>query len=134
VTISQAALLLEPVPVAAHRTERRVWVEGRGIMRAPGVPVSRSPLTQVVATSDSISPAAFTAAPPESRAAALNLTGFVRQNIDREAQGDALHWLALLLWGEQSDPVFGYAAFGSRTSATPPRLRLMLTVPLEENL
>lgn len=108
-------------------------VEGRGILRAPGVPVSRSPLTQALATTDSISPNAFTAAPAEPGEAALNVTGFVRQNVDRDSDDDPVQWLALLLWGEQSDPVFGYAAFGSRTSAAPPRLRLMLTVPLEEN-
>ncbi len=65
--------------------------------------------------------------------AVLPLTGFIRQNIDREVAGDAVYWLGLLLWGEQSDPVFGYAAFGSTTSAAAPRLRLMLTVPMEEN-
>lgn len=134
VEISQAALLLQPTTVAGHRIERPLQVEGRGVLRAPGVPVNRSPLSLATGTAPALPPEAFAPAPDDDYQGALPLTGFVRQNIEPGEGRETVHWLALVARGEQSSPLFGYAEFGSILSADPPRLRLMVTVPAAEEL
>lgn len=134
VAISQATLLLEPLIVGGRRIERPHRVEGRGILRGPGVPVTRSPLSLVMGTAPALPPEAFSPAPSEAYDAALPITGFIRQNIDPGEGREAVFWLALLAQSEQSPSMFGYAEFGSLQSAVPPRLRLMVTVPAQEEI
>lgn len=134
VTINHAALLLEPLPVGGRRIEGAMRVEGRGILGAAGVPLTRSPLTLSLGRmADSLVSADFTASPPETATASVPVTRYVQQNLAASEDGpDRLEWLALTAVNEQIDPLFGYAVFGSLRSASPPRLHLIVTVPTPE--
>lgn len=135
VQISQAALLLQPLYVAGRRIERPFRFEGRGILMGPGVPLSRSPLSPALTTSRSLEPDAFTAAPEDPDPLALNVTSYIRQVLNPDLAEGPVLWLALVSQTEQTvQALFGYAAFGSTQSTDPPRLRLMVTVPVEEEL
>lgn len=135
VQISQAALLLQPLYVAGRRIERPVRFEARGILRGPGVPLSRSPLSPALTTSGSLDPDAFTVDPDDPEPIALKLTAYIRQIIDPTRGEEPVLWLGLVSQTERTiQSLFGYAAFGSIQSADPPRLRLMVTVPVEEEL
>ncbi len=132
VDINRATLVLRPNTVAGHRIERPLKLEARGILRATGVPVNRSPLSPAVDSSNALPSDAFDGASTESYEAVVPLTGFVRQNIAPGEGREAVAWIALLARAEQSAPLFGYAEFGAALSATPPELRLMVTVESEE--
>lgn len=133
VEVSLASLLLQPLPVGPRRIERPLRVEARALLRAPGVPVNRSPLSTSVGTiEEALAPELFTAA--GSDRSAVPITGYVRRNIEPQDDEDPILWLALLAAAERGDPVFGYAAFASLESPSPPRLRLVVTVPVEEEL
>lgn len=134
VDLNLATLLLRPLPVGPRRIERPLRVEARAVLRAPGVPVSRSALsTSMGAMAEGIAPSAF-AAPAEPTTAAVPITGYIRRNVNPPEGEDPILWVALVAAAEQQSPVFGYAAFGSIRSADPPRLRLVVTVPAEEEL
>lgn len=133
VKISQASLLLRPLAVGSRRIERPFRVEGRAVLRAEGVPVTRSPLSTPLGTmADSVAPALFTGISPEREVVAVPITPYIRRNLDPQGDEDPILWIALLARGEAQAPVFGYASFGSLESATPPQLRLVVTVPLRE--
>lgn len=130
VEVSLAALLLQPLPVAARRIERPMRVEGRAVLRAPGVPVSRSPLSNAFGRMQSaLEPADFTVETSGSPRATVPVTGYVRRNLEPAGDEDPILWIALVAEAEQLSPVFGYASFGSLQSDAPPRLRLVVTVP-----
>lgn len=131
--VNQASLLLQPVPVASRRIERPFRAEARAVLRAPGVPVSRSPLSSALGRmTESLLPDDFTLAPVDPDPALVPITGYVRRNVDPGEGEEPVLWVALLAEAERSAPVFGYAAFGSLQSASPPRLRLVVTVPTRE--
>ena len=133
VEVNLAALLLEPVQVLARRIEKPLGIEGRAVLRAPGVPVTRSALSPVIGgTPTGIDPDLFTADPEEPGRVAIPITAYVRQNLDPPGDGDPVLWLALLAQLEQVAPLFGYAAFASIESDNPPQLRLVVTVPTQE--
>lgn len=134
--VSLATLLLQPMPVGSRRIERPFQMEAREVLRAPGVPVNRSPLsTSAGAMNESLVPEAFLAEDPPPDPSRVPITGYVRRNIDPPGdEQEPVRWLALLSRVEQSAPLFGYAAFGSVQSAAPPRLRLVVTVPIQEEL
>ena len=133
VEISLAALLLQPMAVEARRIERPVRVEARALLRAPGVPVSRSALSTALGIMvQPLDPEIFTLGRPDERAV-VPLTPYLRRNLAPVGDEDPILWVALLAASEQSAPVFGYASFGSLQSAAPPRLRLVVTVPVMED-
>lgn len=133
VDVNLAALLLQPVPVGSRRIERPFRIEARAVLRAAGVPVSRSPLSPALGTMDrTLEPAEFVGGSGGAGRAAVPLTTYVRRNIDPQGDEDPILWVALVAAAEQQAPVFGYGAFGSIQSAQPPRLRLVVTVPAEE--
>lgn len=133
VTVNFAALLLHPVPVAGRRIERPFRIEGRAVLRAPGVPIERSPLTPAIGRMEgTVTPDLFRSAPAALERVAVPVTNYVRQNLSPPGGNDPVLWLALLGELEQSSPVFGYAAFSSIQSANPPQLQLVVTVPSEE--
>lgn len=131
VEVNLAALLLHPLTVTSRRIERPMRVEGRAVLRAPGVPVSRSPLSSAFGRMDNaLDPGEFEAGTAGS--AAVPVTGYVRRNLNPVDDEETIRWIALVVEGEQAAPVFGYASFGSLQSAAPPRLRLVVTVPERE--
>ncbi len=131
-TVNLASLVLHPLAVGSRRIERPYRVEARAILRAPGVPLSRSALAASYGTmAEAIEPAAFTGASPDATAE-IPLTSYIRQNIDPPTEGDPVLWVALLARDERAAPVFGYGAYGGLASAEPPRLRLVVTAPIEE--
>lgn len=133
VNVNLATLLVQPVPVGSRRIERPFRVEARAVLRADGVPVSRSPLSSALGRmSESLVPDAFTVSPEDAGPAAVPITGYVRRNVAPVDDEDPVLWIALLAESERSAPVFGYAAFGSVQSASPPMLRLVVTVPTGE--
>lgn len=135
VEVNQAALLLHPLPVPGRRIERPLRIEGRVVLRAPGVPVERSPLSPTIGITESgISPALFTPGLADPDRVAVPVTTYLRQNLSPPEGGDPVLWLALLAELEQAAPLFGYAAFASLESDNPPQLRLVVTVPTEERL
>lgn len=133
VQINVAALLLQPVPVAGRRIERPLRLESRAVLRAPGVPVSRSALSPAIGlTTALVEPAWFTGSPADPAPVAVPVTNYVRQNLDPSDGVAPVRWMAVLAQGEQQAPVFGYTAFGSLESDTPPQLRLVVTVQTED--
>lgn len=133
VQINLAALLLRPVPVAGRRIERPLRLESRAILRAPGVPVTRSALSPAIGVMpDNVEPDQFTETPAEPGPVAVPLTNYVRQNLDPPEGEDPVRWMAVLAQAEQQAPLFGYTAFGSMESDIPPQLRLVVTVPTED--
>lgn len=133
VQINLAALLLQPLPVAGRRIERPLRLESRAVLRAPGVPVSRSPLSPAIGLmTDAVEPDRFTMSPADTAPVAVPVTNYVRQNLNPPDGQDPIRWMAVLAQGEQQDPLFGYTAFGSLESDTPPQLRLVVTVPTED--
>lgn len=133
VNVNLASLVLQPLPVDSRRIERPMRVEGRVVLRAPGVPITRSALaTSLGRMGQALEPTLFTAAPEAPRAAQVPLTYYVRRNLDPPEGEDAILWVALVGESETGTPVFGYGAFGSMSSDTPPRLRLVVTAPARE--
>lgn len=133
VDVSLATLLLQPERVDGRRIERPFRAEARALLRAPGVPVNRSPLSSALGRmTEALLPDDFTAAPADPAPAAVPITGYVRQSLSPREGEDTVLWIAIIAESERSVPVFGYAAFGSLQSANPPRLRLVVTVPTGE--
>lgn len=135
-TLSLATLLLDPVPVGGHRIELPSQMHGRAILPAPGIPIFRSPLSGPVGfMQDTIPVSLFTPTPPAGVRVAVPITGFVRQLVagvdpDDEDAVPPSEWLALVSTLERA--TFGYMGFASAESATPPRLRLVVSVPNRE--
>lgn len=134
VEISFGALLLKPMAVEARRIERPFRAEVRSLFRAPDVPINRSPLSTTLGIMvEAVEPEAFTVDGPDEWAV-LPLTRYLRQNLDPVGDEQPVLWVALLAASEQSAPVFGYASFGSLQSVSPPRLKLVVTVPAMEDV
>lgn len=132
VEVNLAALLLDPIPVGSRQIERFMRVDSRAILQAPGVPLSRSPMTPPLGRmTDSLTAANFADPLPEAYAASVPITQFVRQALEPDNEEPVL-WLALTVENESDLPIFGYAAFASLQTATPPKLQLVVTVPAGE--
>lgn len=133
VQINLAAILLQPIPVGGRRIERPLNLESRAVLRAPGVPVTRSALSPAIGrTTELVEPDLFTESSLETAPVAVPVTSYVRQTLDPAAGEEPVRWLAVLAQAEQQAPLFGYTAFGSMESDTPPQLRLVVTVPTED--
>lgn len=131
-TLTLATLLLEPSPVAGRRLERPIRIDARAVLSAANVPVFRSPLINVGTMRDSVPVELFAPLPPAGARVAVPITSYVRQLVrEEDPEGDPLPlWLALVATVERG--TFGYAAFSSMESASPPRLRLVVTLPNQE--
>lgn len=132
-SISLASLLLHPRAVQGHRVELPLRIDGRAVLAAPNVPLTRSPLTTPYGfMADSIPTSVFAEASPEDTRVAVPLTTYLRTLVDEggDDREESIAWLALTAFSEGA--TYGYAAFSSMESAFPPRLRLVLTIPNEE--
>ncbi|MBW3554216.1 MAG: hypothetical protein KY466_11925 [Gemmatimonadetes bacterium] len=129
--LTLATLILEPSQVAGRRLERPLRIDARAVLTAANVPVFRSPLTTVGVMRDSVPIELFAPLPPPGATVAVPITGYVRELAVEDDPEDPLPlWLALVAAAERG--TFGYAAFSSMESASPPRLRLVLTIPNQE--
>ena len=134
-TLNLATLMLEPNEVAGRRLEVPIRIDARAVLTTENVPVFRSPLTSALGTSgfrrDSAYVELFAPDPPAGVQVLVPMTTFARQLLREEDPEDPVsYWLALVSSAERG--TFGYASFASMESVTPPRLRLVLTVPNEE--
>ena len=133
-TINYAALLLTPVPASpAYLPIDSVFVDARPVFETPLVPLSRAPLSSVLAgrTFDPIPASAF--ALPGAPVVELAITSFVANLLSPPDDDDALDApdLLALLAAPPESRNFGYAAFASRMAAGAPRLRLIVTFSSE---
>jgi hypothetical protein len=130
VTVNLAALVLRPLPVGSRRVERPYRVEGRAILTAPGVPITRSALTSAFGQMlEAIDPEIFHGEHADA-VAEVPVTSYVAQNIAPSSENERILWMALLTTNELAAPVFGYGAYGGVHSSVPPRLRLVVTAPI----
>jgi hypothetical protein len=127
VTINLASLLVKPVGAGARRVERPVWLEARALMEAPGVPLVRTPLTPPVGPPTDTLPVAWFSGTTAAPTVALPVTAYVRRHLEPDLADAVPLWLALTAGAERTH--FGYMAFAGIQSETPPRLRLVLSVP-----
>lgn len=79
-----------------------------------------------------MTPEMFTGA-PGTGPVAVPVTPYLRRNLRPVDEEEPILWLALLNQFEQSEPIFGYASFWSTGTPQAPRLRLIVTVPAEED-
>lgn len=129
VTVSAANLLVWTAATSGYRTERAMRVEGRAVLEAPTVPLTRSPLSAPFSSSgDTLSEAAFTSG--GSVMARVPVTGFVQRNSNVGDDESPILWLALASAVERT--LFGYGEFGGLGSANAPKLELVVTVPVRK--
>ena len=129
VTVNAANLLLWSQPAGGRRPEGAMRVEGRAVLEAPTVPLTRSPLTQPFGRMDAPWSAEDFAAPAQVMSR-VPITGFIQRNAAVSEEEDAVLWLALTAVGERS--LFGYGEFGGIGSAQPPQLELVVTIPVQK--
>ncbi|MDX1675266.1 MAG: hypothetical protein R3314_10770 [Longimicrobiales bacterium] len=129
VTVNTANLLVWTQPVGGRRVESSMRVEGRAVLEGPGTPLSRSPLSRPFGRmAEGLQTSDFE--PPAATLSRIPITGFVQRNA-RVPEGEVpLLWLALTAVGEKS--LFGYGAFDGVTGTNPPRLELVVTIPVRK--
>lgn len=135
VTMNYAALVLEPSFAGGFRTELPVYLEARGVLETPGVPLVRSPLSlsRRGQMTDSVAAARFSATPADTDPVEVPITTFIRRLVNPDvAESDRESVMALLPYFEGN--AFGYAQFTSANSADPPRLRLVVSVVNPEGI
>jgi hypothetical protein len=127
-TINLATLILQPVPGGPRRAEMPMRLEGRAVLEGPHVALVRAPLTPPIGPpTDTLSTTLFEAPAPDGPVH-IPVTGYVRIQLN-PGDDPVPSWLALTAIGERGQ--FGYATFAGATSPTPPRLRLLISVPDE---
>ncbi len=134
VTLNYAGLLLEPSYPGGFRPEAELVFEAREVLETPGVPLARSPLS--ASRSPRYPPAVpedrFTASPGPG-AVDVPITDFVRRLVDPDIEDeDRIRTLGLLPRDEGG--TFGYTEFFSLETASPPRLRLVVSVVNPERI
>ncbi len=128
VKINAAVLQLQPIPVGARLLERPILAQGSAVLGAPGVPITRSPLSGALGiTRDSLRADLFDGSSASPPRVTVPVTTFVQNLANATSDSTAVPWLALTQFGEGSS--FGYAAFAAIASGNGPRLRLIVTVP-----
>lgn len=129
VTVNAANLIMRTRPAGGRRPEGPMQVEGRAVLEGPGVPLTRSPLSRPLGRMED--PVVVTAfSDPASVEVRIPITGYIQRNVMLPEDEVELLWLALTAAGEGA--LFGYGAFGSVSSPTPPQLELVVTIPVEK--
>ncbi|MFW5947273.1 MAG: hypothetical protein ACOCUW_02165, partial [Gemmatimonadota bacterium] len=130
VTVNTANLLLTTVPGGGRRPERPMRLESRAVLQAPGVPLTRAPLSRPLGQlEDEVGVAAF-ADPTTTEVIRLPVTDYVRGNIEPADGEDPAEWLALVALDERLH--FGYGQFAGIASDAPPQLELVVTIPVRK--
>ena len=129
VRVNTANLLLQTQPVAGRRIERSMRLEARAVLEGPDVPLTRLPLSRTFGRmTDTLSASAFS--DTLSVAARVPVTDYVQRNVDPGEGEETLLWLALTAESEKG--LFGYGQFGGVASAVPPKLQLVVTIPVRK--
>ncbi len=129
VTVNTANLILRTEPVGGRRIERPIRLEARAALEGGGIPLVRLPLSRPFGRrEDSRAVAAFE--PTAAVEARVPVTDYVQRNVSPPEGEDPLLWLALTAEGEKT--VFGYGQFQGFSSAAPPSLQLVVTIPVRK--
>jgi hypothetical protein len=131
--INRAELLLQPVTApAGFIPEDTTFIQTRTLLVSPGVPLERSPigvdvcsgLTSCLVTGRA-APGYF-AQPPAAQPVALDVTSYIAALVSDEVLPENRPPFALTLLIPNEPVTFGFATF-----APGPRLRLVITAPIE---
>lgn len=137
VTINYAALVLQPEGTPGGLVpDDSLRIEARTVLPVPGIPLARSPLGSLAAgfAMGPIEPATFrpganpgTIEVPLTRFIATLARGQREEGADPPPERFALY-------DARENSLFGYGTFGGLGSASPPRLRLIVTVAPEAEI
>lgn len=127
-TVNFASLILQPVAVPKpFMVEDSLLLDARAVRESEYYPLSRAPLGEWVGRLGApLVPDLFGENGPADGSVALTLTSFVANLASRDTAVVAPELLALVARTEASS--FGFGAFSGAAGASPPRLRLIVTV------
>jgi len=137
VKINYAALVLQPEGTPSGLVpDDSLRIEARTVLTVPGVPLARSPLGSPasVFAGEAIEPAIFR---PGGSPGAIEvpLTRFIATlaagQLDDAAEPPPQHFV---LYAAQESGMFGFGTFSALGSASPPRLRLIVTVATDAEI
>ena len=124
--INLAELLLQPVSApAGFIPEDSTFVQVRALLVTPGVPLQRSPVGVPVGNSEIIRASLF-GSPPSATPIRINVTNYIVALVDEDIPETSRPPVALTLMQFNEPATFGFNAFASG-----PRLRIVLTAPVE---
>lgn len=130
VTVNTANLILRTEPVGGRRIERPMRLEARAALEGPGIPLIRLPLSRPFGRmQDSLGVSAFADA-ATAVSARIPITDYVQRNVAPPEGEEPLLWLALTAESERT--IFGYGQFQGIESMEPPRLQLVVTIPVRK--
>lgn len=130
VTVNTANLIVQTEPVGGRRIERPMRVEARAALEAPGIPLTRLPLSRAFGRmQDSLGVSAFSET-ATAESARIPVTNYVQRNLEPPEGEEPLLWLALTAEAERT--IFGYGQFQGIESMAPPRLQLIVTIPVRK--
>lgn len=125
-SINRAELLLQPVTApAGFIPEDTTFIQASGLLVSPGVPLQRSPIGTALALSDRIAPQLF-AQPAATAPVAINVTNYLVALVNPALTATTRPPSALTLLAFSEPATFGFTTF-----ARGPRLRLVVTAPVE---
>ena len=131
--VNRAELLLQPVPAPlGFLPEDTIFVQARTLLVSPGVPLERSPVgvdvcAQVAAClRKGMTAPSFFRQPPVPEPVALDVTNYMVALLDENVAAINRPPFALTLLIPNEPTTFGFTTF-----AQGPRLRLVLTAPVE---
>lgn len=135
VTMNYAALVLEPSYAGGFRPELPPMIQALDVLESPGVPLVRSPLgtTRRGLTEGGVPVDKFSATPADPSPVDIPVTGFVRRLVDPDLPVEERSTVLALL-PHSAGATFGFAEFRSAQTATPPRLRLIVSVVNPERI
>ena len=124
--INLAELVLQPEPAPAGFTpEDSTFVQVRALLTTPGVPLQRSPLGVPVGNSPIIASSIFNN-PAAASPVRINITNYIIALVDEDFDDDTRPASSLVLMQFNEPATFGFNAFQSG-----PRLRIVITAPIE---
>lgn len=130
VAVNTANLIVRTEPVGGRRIERPMRLEARAALEAPGIPLTRLPLSRAFGRMrDSLGVSAF-ADSATLESARIPVTDYVQRNVQLAEGEEPLLWLALTAEAERT--IFGYGQFQGVGSMTPPQLQLVVTIPVRK--
>ena len=125
--INLAELLLQPATTApGYLPEDSIFVQARTLLVSSGIPLQRSPIGVGLLRGAELVAASAFADPAQSVPVRINITDYIFALVDEDVDPKNRPPNALTLLGVGEPATFGFATF-----APGPRLRLVLTAPLE---
>ena len=131
--VNRAELLLQPVRApAGFLPEDTIFIQARTLLVSPGVPLERSPVgvdicgSLAVCLQKGLTAPDYFRQPPATQPVAFDVTNYMVAVLDDSLTGQNRPPQALTLLIPNEPTTFGFATF-----AQGPRLRLVLTAPVE---